>query len=235
MRNKSYKSWLMLVWLSLMSIQAMAQLGQERHNFSLGANVGMNMNSVIFTPTIKQKSQPGMSFGVTARYISEKYFKMMCGIQGEINYTQRGWKENIEDKSGNTYNRVMNYVEIPLLAHLAFGKDAIDSGVKFFVNAGPQIAFFLSESENMSDNWDPSSRPNGIVQQYGKMVENKFDYGILGGLGLELSTKSGHFILEGRYYYGLSDFYNSTKKDEFGRSGHSYMGIRLTYLYDITK
>jgi hypothetical protein len=33
----------------------------------------------------------------------------------------------------------------------------------------------------------------------------------------------------------LSDFYKSTKKDEFGRSGHSYIGIRLTYLYDIIK
>lgn len=176
-----------------------------------------------------------MSFGVTARYMSEKYFKMMCGIQAEINYTQRGWKENIEDGTENTYSRTMNYVEIPVLAHLAFGKDAMDKGVKFFVNMGPQIAFFLSEKEKMSDNWDPSHRPNGVNQQYGKMVENKFDYGILVGLGLELSTKAGHFLLEGRYYYGLADFWKSTKKDEFGRSGHSYMGVKLTYLFDITK
>ena len=87
----------------------------------------------------------------------------------------------------------------------------------------------------MSDNWDPSYPPNGVVQQYGKMVENKFDYGIVGGGGIELSTKVGDFLLEGRYYLGLSDFYKSTKKDEFGRSGHSYIGIRLTYLYDIIK
>jgi hypothetical protein len=129
----------------------------------------------------------------------------------------------------------MNYVEMPLLAHLAFGKDALDKGMKFFVNAGPQIGFFLSEKEKMSDDWNPSYRPNGIVQQYGKMVENKFDYGILGGLGVELSTKYGHFILEGRYYYGLADFWGSTKKDEFGRSGHTYMGLRLAYLFDMIK
>ena len=87
----------------------------------------------------------------------------------------------------------------------------------------------------MSDNWDPTYRPNGVVQQYGKMTENKFDYGILGGLGVELSTKAGHFLLEGRYYYGLADFWGSSKKDDFGRSGHTYMGVRLTYLFDITK
>lgn len=46
------------------------------------------------------------------RYMSEKYFKMMCGVQMEINYSQRGWDEKIEDDSGNSYNRTMNYLEI---------------------------------------------------------------------------------------------------------------------------
>ena len=121
----------------------------------------------------------------------------------------------------------MNYVEIPLLAHLAFGKDALNRGVKFFINAGPQIGFFLSDKEEMSDNWDTSQRPNGVTEQYGKAVENKFDYGIAAGVG--------HFLLEGRYYMGLGDFYKSTKKDYFGRSAHSYIGVRATYLFDITK
>ena len=231
----SMKKWIVAAWACMFIMPAMAQLGEERNNLALGVNVGMNMNKADFSPQIKQNSHNGMSFGVVARYMSEKYFSMMCGIQAELNYTQRGWKENIEDGSGDTYSRTMNYVEIPLLAHVAFGKDALDKGMKFFVNAGPQIGFFLSEKEKMSDDWNPSYRPNGIVQQYGKMVENKFDYGILGGLGVELSTKYGHFILEGRYYYGLADFWGSTKKDEFGRSGHTYMGLRLAYLFDMIK
>jgi len=229
------KKILLAALACLFTLPMMAQLGEERHNFAIGINTGMNMTKVDLSPRVKQKSHNGMSFGVTARYMSEKYFKMMCGIQAEINYTQRGWKENIEDGTENTYSRTMNYVEVPLLAHLAFGKDALDKGMKFFVNMGPQVAYFISEKEKMSDNWDPSHRPNGVNQQYGKMVENKFDYGILGGMGLELSTKVGHFLLEGRYYYGLSDFWGSSKKDEFGRSGHSYMGVKLTYLFDITK
>lgn len=229
------KKWILTALACFLTLPMMAQLGEERRNLAIGVNAGMNMSKVDFFPQIKQKSHNGMSFGVTARYMSEKYFKMMCGIQAEINYTQRGWQEDIEDGTGNTYSRTMNYVEIPLLAHLAFGKDALDRGMKFFVNAGPQIGIFLSESEKMSDNWNDSYRPNGVNQQYGKMVENKFDYGILGGMGVELSTKIGHFLLEGRYYYGLSDFWGSTKKDEFGRSGHSYMGVKMTYLFDITK
>ena len=225
--------WLAMSFFAIMPM--MAQLGEVRNNLAIGINGGLNMSQVEFSPSIKQNTQNGMSLGVTARYMSEKYFNMLCGIQVELNYSQRGWNEKIEDGSENTYSRTMNYLEVPFLAHLAFGKDAIDSGAQFFLNLGPQFAFFLNEKENMSDNWDPSYRPNGVVQQYGKMVENKFDYGIVVGGGIELSTKVGHFLLEGRYYLGLSDFYKSTKKDEFGRSGHSFIGVRLTYLYDLIK
>ena len=229
------KKWIVSALACFLTLPIMAQLGEERSNLAVGVNLGMNMTKVDFSPRIKQKSHNGMAFGVTARYMCEKYFNMMCGIQAEINYTQRGWKEDIDDGSENTYSRTMNYIEVPLLAHLAFGKDALDKGVKFFINMGPQVAYFLSEKEKMSEEWNPAYRPNGVNQQYGKWVENKFDYGLLGGLGVELSTKAGHFLLEGRYYYGLADFWGSTKKDEFGRSGHSYMGVKLTYLFDITK
>ena len=229
------KKWIVSALACFFTLPIMAQLGEERSNLAVGVNLGMNMTKVDFSPRIKQKSHNGMAFGVTARYMCEKYFNMMCGIQAEINYTQRGWKEDIDDGSENTYSRTMNYIEVPLLAHLAFGKDALDKGVKFFINMGPQVAYFLSEKEKMSEEWNPAYRPNGVNQQYGKWVENKFDYGILGGMGLELSTKVGHFLLEGRYYYGLADFWGSSKKDEFGRSGHSYMGVKLTYLFDITK
>ena len=229
------KKILLTTLACLLALPMMAQLGEERHNLAVGVNLGMNMTKVDFSPRIKLDSHNGMAFGITARYMSEKYFKMMCGIQAEINYTQRGWKEKIEDGSGDTYSRTMNYVEVPLLAHLAFGKDALDKGMKFFVNMGPQVAYFISEKEKKSAEWNPNYRPNGVNQQYGKMVENKFDYGLLGGVGMELSTKVGHFLLEGRYYYGLSDFWGSSKKDEFGRSGHNYMGIKLTYLFDIKR
>ena len=234
MRN--YKYLLVLVIAMIYANSTMAQLGELRNEFAIGFNAGMNMSKVDFSPRIKQTNQQGAAFGITARYMCEKYFKMMCGIQVELNYSQRGWNELIEDGSMNTYNRVMNYVEIPLLAHLAFGKDSRTRGMKFLLNLGPQFAYFISDKENMGgEEWNTSMRPNGVVYQYGKEVENKLDYGIVAGGGLELSTGIGHFLVEGRYYYGLGDFYHNTKKDEFGRSGHSYIGIRLTYLYDIIK
>ena len=109
--------------LGAFSLPAQAQVGELRQNFSLGVNGGMNISSVTFSPTVRQKNLMGINGGITARYISEKYFKMICGAQLEVNFSQRGWDEFYEDYPDLQYTRKMNYIEIPFLAHLAFGKD----------------------------------------------------------------------------------------------------------------
>ena len=48
-------------------------------------------------------------------------------------------------------------------------------------------------------------------------------------------TKAGNFLVEGRYYYALSDFYKSTKKDYFSRSAHGTIVAKITYLFDLKK
>ncbi|WP_321437376.1 porin family protein [uncultured Bacteroides sp.] len=225
--------YFLLLLLVGFSIPVAAQLGEQRNNLSIGVNAGANYNNVSFTPSIKQNGYMAYAGGFTARYISEKYFAMICGAQLELNYSQRGWEEKIEDNS-NTYSRAMNYLEIPFLAHLAFGKD---KGTQFFINMGPQIAFLLNEKENFSTNWDASNRTNGINYQYGKMADNKFDYGIIGGAGLDLNTGVGHFLLEGRYFFGLADFYKNNKANtnNFEKSSNNTVSVRLTYLFDISK
>ena len=59
---------------------------------------------------------------------------------------------------------------------------------------------------------------------------------VAGGIGFEMKTrKAGNFLLEGRYFYALSDFFGNEKKDYFGRSANTTISIKLTYLFDITK
>lgn len=233
MKKQSIIALLSFLCLSA-GIPVHAQLQDPRHNLAIGINGGVNLSSVSFEPSIKEKTFLTPSFGVTIRYISERYLKMFCGIQAEINYSQRGWKENIDDGTGDTYQRNMNYLEVPLMAHLAFGKDQ-GYGARFVLNLGPQFGYLLSENEKKSEAFHPNERPNGVIWQYGKTVEVKFDYGIVGGLGIEARTGIGNFLLEARYYFGLSDFYHSTKKDPFSRSAHSYIAGRLTYLFDLKK
>ena len=83
---------------------------------------------------------------------------------------------------------------------------------------------------------DGSGRTSSVVAQDTMSVERKVDYGIAAGLGLEFShRKLGHFLIEGRYYYGLGDIYGNSKKDYFGRSNLGNIVIKMTYLFDIVK
>ena len=232
---KRLNTILLLAFILLIkATPVLAQLQDQRHNFAIGANAGINLSQVSFQPTIKQGMLLGPEFGLTARFISERYFKMICGIQGEINFSRRGWKEEYEPEDPDSYKRIMNYIEIPVLAHLAFGKDR-GNGFRFIVNLGPQIGFMINDKEKMNEGFDASKHPYGTEGQYGKAIENKFSYGLIAGLGVEAITGIGHFLVEGRYYFGLSDFYHSTKKDFFSRSAHSYIGVRVTYLFDLRK
>lgn len=221
--------------LLIFPLIASAQVGESRSDLALGVNGGYVMNQVSFNPTIKQTMHPGMTAGVTARYTCEKYFSSICAVQAELNYTQLGWKEDIED-SDDTYQRDINYLQLPLFARMAWGKE--QRGLQFFLLLGPQFNFYLSDSDKRGGEWSEktlSLRPNKVTAQYDLDVQHKFEYGLAGGLGVELSTAIGHFQLEGRYYYGLSDIFNNGKADPFGRSANGAIFIKTTYLFDLLR
>ena len=124
MKRDQLKSLLLgAILLAGITLPAKAQIGEQRHNFAIGINGGANYSTVSFQPTIKQNGLLGITGGVTARYISEKYFAMICGAQLELNFSQRGWDEKFDPEQGfsseDSYVRTMNYLEIPFLAHLA--------------------------------------------------------------------------------------------------------------------
>ena len=217
-----------------------AQIGEQRNVLSLGANAGVALNSVDFDPTIKQKMHAGPSLGLSLKYMCEKYFTTYCALYTEFNYPQLGWKEDIRSLQGerlnDTYSRNVSYIQIPIFARLAWGKE--QRGLQFFFQAGPQIGFCIGDSDKRSAVWTTDeegipSRPNNVVAQYDLDIEHKFDYGIAGGLGLEYNSPIGHFILEGRYYYGLADMFGNSKKDPFARSANGTIHIKLAYLMDL--
>jgi hypothetical protein len=79
-------------------------------------------------------------------------------------------------------------------------------------------------------------RSSSVVAQDTMAVENKFDYGIAVGAGLEFSNRHfGHFMIEGRYYYGLGNIYGNTKRDYFSRSNFGNIVVKCTYLFDIIR
>ena len=227
---------------------AKAQIGEHRDEFAVGVSGGYIMSSINFQPEVTQRQLGGMIGGVTFRYTTEKYFSSVCAIVGEVNYAQIGWKQKILDLQdqpvinsvtgmAEEYQRRINYIQVPILARLGWGRER--KGMQFFFQAGPQIGFFLNEKTEA--NYDLSQRnlsdrTSKVVNQETMPVENKFDYGITGGIGLEYSHPViGHFMVEARYYYGLGNIYGNTKRDYFGRSNFSNIVIKMSYLFDIAK
>lgn len=222
-----------LISLIIITGSVSAQVGEARNTLCLGFSGGMGTSQVSFIPTIKQTLSLGPTFGVSLRHISEKYFFLICGTQVELNYARRGWTEDIDDESGNEYTRIADYIEIPFLAHLGFGREF--RGFQGHINMGPQVAYLISEREIYGGKkpWDVSNRPNQVTEQYGKAIENKLDYGITASVGLEIRTGSGNFGIEGRYYFGLGNIYGITKKDYFGRCANSTISVRATYSFNL--
>lgn len=223
------------------SFEAQAQIGERRNSIALGVSGGIALNTIGFNPTIKQSMHIGETFGVVARFTSEKYFKTYCALQLEVNYTRLGWRENVLNAQSeplpDTYRRDIHYLQFPLLARLGWGREY--KGFMGYFLTGPQVGYCLGEKSQQSnftlDAEGNPDRPNGMFEQYHMNVEKKFEYGITAGLGVELSTIAGRILLEGRYYYGLSDIFKNSKKDVFGRSNNNTIVAKITYLFDLKK
>ncbi len=246
--NEEMRKYLLVLFLSFISFAVKAQVGEYRTDFAVGVNGGYVLSNVGFQPDVPQSMLGGMTMGVTLRYTCEKYFKSICAIVAEVNLVQTGWKEKIQGLEnqplyyeGSTealhYQRKMTYLQIPLFARLGWGRER--KGLQGFFQVGPQLGIFLSESTttNLVDDKEPTEqRSSSIVEQESKPVEKKFDYGIAGGAGIEFSVpKVGHFMLEGRYYYGLGNIFGNSKSDYFGKSNFGQIVIKATYLFDIVK
>ena len=234
--------------LSIVPVAMTAQIGEHRNDLAIGFNGGLNMSSVSFTPKVSQAKLNGITGGLSVRYVCEKYFSTVCSLYGEINYSQMGWKEDIVDVNDmpviNTatglpeeYSRTVNYIQVPLMAHLAWGRE--QKGFAFFVNLGPQFGIYMSESTKTNFDFsdrNAADRVNPVCAQDTMAVENKFDYGSAAGAGIEFShPKVGHFLLEGRYYYGLGNIYGDSKRDYFGSSNFGTITVKLAYLFDIVR
>lgn len=217
-------------------LTATAQVGEYRKDLAVGVNAGYVLNKVSFNPTILQSFHGGATFGATLRYTCEKYFGIICAIQTELNFTQFGWTENIETSS-DTYSRTINYIEIPFFARIGFGRER--KGVQGYLVLGPEIGFYLSDSETRGGEWSAETldkRPNHVVEQYDLPIQKKFEYGITGGLGFEVSNpKVGHFQIEGRYHFGLSSIFSDSKADKFSRSANGAIIAKVTWLFDVIK
>lgn len=193
--------------------------------FAVGGSFGTTFSRVTFVPKVQESMLMGVTFGVTGRFESEKN----VGLQVELNYVQHGWKEKFESAPEYKYSRTLNYIELPFFTHIYFGSRR----VKFFVNLGPKIGYYLGEK--VTNNLGDARPEDARLEAHDLAVAHKLDWGLCGGPGVELRTGIGYFLLEGRYYYALGDIFGSRREDFFSKSSSQVISAKLTYLIPLRR
>ncbi|MBO5029359.1 MAG: PorT family protein [Muribaculaceae bacterium] len=216
-----------VVAIILATIAVNAQ-SHYRANLTVGVKAGADISRMFFNPGVNQGLKPGATAGVSFRYVEEEHF----GLIAELNWVQRGWKENFEG-APYRYSRTLNYLQLPILAHIYFGRRG-----RFFFNAGPEIGVLLAEST--SANFNPAEmaalpdfpNTNRMNVQMTLKAKHRFDYGISAGLGAEFNVTPKHAVaFEARFYYGLGNLFSSERTAPFSGSNSMAVSATLGYLF----
>lgn len=215
----------LVLWAAILPLAAQPRLAEAEIYVGIhGGVVASTMSwapKVAGTSRIEQATILGGNGGLVFRYSKHK----CCGLQLELDYMQRGWREKIEVEETQTfgyYNRRLDYLELPFLMHIYFGKKSW----RGFFNLGPQIGYCLHESSS------GVQHPTDTVQYH--PLDNPFDWGIAGGVGFYCRTeKAGVFQLEARFNYSLGDAFSNKKSAYFDKSHAMNLSLNLGYFWQI--
>lgn len=210
--------WLIL-FFTFLAIEGYAQL-------YVGFKGGGNVSEASFrnNPEFRFKRagfRQGYQGGMVLRYVNQNN----AGIQTEINYVQRGWLETVDTvvNINNRYSRQINYLEIPVLAHIFLGRKKF----RIIINMGPYVGLALSAREFNRNEVTGIETSNVYV--FDRERDNRVDYGLMAGGGFEKDFRFGTIFVESRYTFGFGDF-SRIKSSQFEISQNRTICISFGYL-----
>jgi Outer membrane protein beta-barrel domain len=135
-----------------------------------------------------KKSNNGIQVGASFQVGIKPGFS----IVSELYFIRKGGKLKANNPLTTSESSLrLNTIELPVLARFHFGK--------FYVNAGPSIAYSLSGSRKIEDVSTKLSFANSTEGF------KRFDAGVQMGGGVEVPFKQRRIALDIRYNYGLTN------------------------------
>ncbi|MGH1435024.1 MAG: porin family protein [Lewinella sp.] len=183
----------------LLSITLVAQEDSTafRPQTYLGVQYGMNWNTVMFSPQIDQATLVANRVGAVFRYVGQAHL----GIQLEVAYDQRGWAETLEGIAAD-YTREIDYLEFAAFSHISIGNGT----VRPLVLLGSYLSYPVGQTETI-----PTSLDASLYQDYyQELLPERIQYGLAGGLGLEVFLDRLTLQLDGRYRSSLGGIFSSS-------------------------
>ena len=176
---------------------------------SVGVRAGYGAFGAHFEPPSLEGNQVPLyepNFGFMAIYND----KNNAGIQLEVNYAVKGWREQDKDSSNFQYRRELTYLEVPLMTHFELGR----SWFRIYGIVGPYIAF-LRDDKATAKNYDSYIAFNPY-DMYNQKVR-KIDFGNKAGLGFRVNIGQHISVFaDARYDLQLAGGQNIFKKQPNG-------------------
>lgn len=169
----------------------------------VGVKGGAHINSAFFNHTIFRFSSrtsfdPGVNAGLFIKHFPRKRdIAFNSGIQGGINYMQRGWAQTFPDTNIPDYGAKMNYLEIPIEGVGYFGRKN-----KYFIAAG----FFTEILVGNTLDTDPGDVSPYDFATYVPSRDREIGYGGRASGGVWRDFPFGSLHLEAFFTYSFSNF-----------------------------
>ena len=224
-------SYLKVLWITLF-LSTMATSVFAQIEVMLGGRAGMNVASYRWGNTYRNNKDidsksviaPHVSF-VTVLELAPWF-----GIQGEIQYIQKGGKvmyscENcqVPNAQGQAtqyklYSEELkikaNYMEVPIMARFRLGGD----NIAFNGFLGPAFSIALNGTEqftlDQTDAQDKEATTTKTTKINFDKEYNRFDIGGVVGAGMEFGAGPGAIIFDLRFELGISDATKQKSLDE---------------------
>ncbi|MBD3346999.1 MAG: outer membrane beta-barrel protein [Chitinivibrionales bacterium] len=196
------------LWLIIPVLLA-GQIEAQFDESSIGGKIGFNLGH--FTgedsdlDNTDTKLRPGINVGAFANIALHEIFS----LQPEIQYTQKG--ETVEagnDLVSGSWNIQLSYLEIPLLAKVAF---PVEARTRPYVYAGPFLGINLqSETDEIYEvgpfNFDAGTDLDEDV--------NQVESGVVTGVGFSHDLDKFLMFLDFRYTIGLTKTFDDDIFDD---------------------
>ena len=141
--------------------------------------------------------------GYSAGLIFRYVSEPIAGIQIEINYSEKGWSGKLDTS--------------------AYYKGRLTIGRKktyFTINFGPYVSYQIMNDIKSNI-------------EYPREIDNEFEFGYCGAIGLGFRFSIGTFQIEGRYLNSITNLFSTSTNPQFYASRNQVINVSLTYLVKI--
>jgi hypothetical protein len=181
--------------LFFLSIVLFSQLYAQAQN-AIIPKIGIAVTSVDRNPELGSKSSRS---GLVVGLAYDASVNELFSLQPELLYIQKG---DHREAPGVEVNTRINYLEVPLLAKVKLGFDAL----KLYAVAGPSVGVGLNGETEARSLWMSGASDVEFGNEEGEL--KRVDIGLQAGGGIGYQVGKGTLLLDLRYGAGLSNLDN---------------------------